>query len=43
MWKRYDRDVENVPKKRNFSSKCKRYQIYIEIGKLKIMNKFENS
>jgi hypothetical protein len=41
--KKYEKSVENVPKKRNFFSKYKRHQIYMEIGKLKIMNKFEDS
>jgi hypothetical protein len=43
VWKRYEKGVENVFKKRNLSSKCKKYQIYIEIGELKIMNEFEDS
>jgi hypothetical protein len=43
MWKRYEKDVKNFPKKRNLSSKCKRHQIYMEIGELKVINESEDS
>jgi hypothetical protein len=43
VWEKYERGVENVPKKRNLFGKCKKYQIYMEIRELKIMNESENS
>jgi hypothetical protein len=43
VWERYEKGVENVPKRRNLFSKCKGHQIYMEIEELKIMNESENS
>jgi hypothetical protein len=40
--KKYEKDVKNVTKKENLSSKYKKYQIYMEIEELKIINKSED-
>jgi hypothetical protein len=36
VWKRHEKGIENLPKKGNFSRKCRGHQIFIEIGELEV-------